>query len=131
MDFSFYMHRPDMEKDTLHTTELDTVYMKGLEALRNLDYRKAVTLLGVYGDYNSALALAAAGYDESALSVLSALKGRDARSDYLEAMLLARLGRPGAAESFRRSVSKDPSMRHRANLDPEMSVVLESCRDEK
>ncbi|MBO8447775.1 MAG: hypothetical protein IAC29_00710 [Bacteroidetes bacterium] len=131
VDFSFYMHRPDMEKDTLHTTELDTVYMKGLEALRNLDYRKAVTLLGVYGDYNSALALAAAGYDESALSVLSALKGRDARSDYLEAMLLARLGRPGAAESFRRSVSKDPSMRHRANLDPEMSVVLESCRDEK
>ena len=130
VNFSFYMHRPGMQKDTIHTTELDTVYMRGLEALRNLDYRTAATLLGSYRDYNSALALASSGYDEPALAILSAIKDPDARSDYLEAILLSRLGEFGmASECFRRSVAKDPSMRHRANLDPEMAEVLEHFTD--
>ena len=106
------------------------VSFEKMEALRNLDYRTAATLLGSYGDYNSALALASSGYDEPALAILSAIKDPDARSDYLEAILLSRLGEFGmASECFRRSVAKDPSMRHRANLDPEMAEVLEHFTD--
>ena len=57
------MHRTGMQKDTTHKTELDTIYMSGLSALENLDYKEAVRLLRPYKDYNSALALMAAGYN--------------------------------------------------------------------
>ena len=125
VNFSFHMHRPDVEKDTVHTKVLDTVYMKGLEALKNLDYKVAASLLGPYRDYNAALAMASSGYDDTALSILSELKDAGAKADYLGAVLLARMGEYElAAESFRRSVRKDPSMAHRANLDPELSDIV-------
>ena len=40
--FDFHLHRVGMVKDTVHTTELDTVYMAGLQALKELDYTTAV-----------------------------------------------------------------------------------------
>lgn len=123
--FSFHLHRTGVKKDTIHTRVVDTLYMKGLMALKNLDYKTAATILASYGDYNSALALASSGYNDSALSILSGMKITDARTDYLEAILLARIGETDRALiSFRRSVQKDPSMRHRANLDPELSEVV-------
>ena len=67
VDFSFFMHRPDVKKDTVHTMEIDTVYMNGLLALKNLDYKKAASVLSPYKDYNTALALASSGYDDKAL----------------------------------------------------------------
>ena len=39
VSFDFYLHRAGMQKDTVQTTELDTAYMAGLEALKNLDYK--------------------------------------------------------------------------------------------
>ena len=131
VNFSFHMHRPDVEKDTVHTKVLDTVYMKGLEALKNLDYKAAASLLGPYRDYNAALAMASSGYDDTALSILSELKDAGAKADYLGAVLLARMGEYElAAESFRRSVRKDPSMAHRANLDPELSDIVKKGNSE-
>lgn len=125
VNLKFHLHRSGVRKDTVHTREIDTVYMRGLAALRDLDYRTAASLLGPYNDYNAALALASSGYDDRALDILSMSEAADAKADYLEAVLLARLGEfDRAAESFRKSVCKDPSIRHRANLDPEMTEVL-------
>lgn len=128
--FDFHLHRKGMAKDTVHTTEPDTVYMKGVNALKNMDYKTAATLLKPYGDYNSALAMASSGYDESALAILRTLDWRNAKVSYLTSLVLARMGRyREAAECYKESVSADPAMAHRANLDPEMSGILDYADD--
>ena len=129
--FHFYMHRPHVKKDTIHTRIPDTLYMRGLEALKNLDYRKAAALLGPYRDYNAALAMASSGYDSAAISILSGLGSDDARSDYLLAVLYSRAGDSERAEEyFLRSSTKDPAMRHRANLDPELSAIAAKAMED-
>ena len=122
VSFDFHLHRPDMVKDTVHTTQPDTIYQAGVEALRALDYKLAVQLLRPYDDYNAALAFVSAGYDHSALDVLGRLDDRDSKVCYLKAMVLSRLGQPEeASKYYRLAVLYDPYMEHRANLDPEMS----------
>ena len=121
VSFDFHLHRAGMQKDTVHTTELDTVYMAGLEALKNLDYKKAVEKLRPYRDYNSALAFMSADYNHSALDVLDGLDDRDAKVCYMKALILSRLGViEEAAKYFDLALAYDPYMEHRANLDPEM-----------
>lgn len=122
--FGFHLRRPGMVKDTIHTTELDTVYMRGLEALADLDYRTAATLLRPYEDYNAALALAASSYNLTALDILSRLGEKDPKVLYLEAVIKARLGdEREAARLYLKAVELEPSMRYRANLDPELSEL--------
>ena len=76
--------------------------------------------------------MASSGYNESALAILSKLKELDAKAEYLSAILLSRIGKFDAAAGFyRRSVEKDPAMRHRANLDPEMAEVLGAERRQR
>ena len=123
--FDFHLHRVGMVQDTVVTTELDTMYMNGLQALKDLDYRKAVTLLRPYDDYNSALAFVCADYNHSALDVLDRLDLNDSRVCYLKAMVLARLGQyEEALKYFNLAVAHAPSMEHRANLDPEMYEIV-------
>lgn len=125
VSFDFHLHRVGMQKDTVHTTEPDTVYMAGLEALKALDYRRAVTILRPYDDYNSALACVSAGYDRSALDVLERLDVGQARVCYLKAVVLSRLGfYDEAMKYFELSIARDPYMEHRANLDPEMHILV-------
>lgn len=125
VSFDFHLHRVGMQKDTVHTTELDTVYMAGLEALKNLDYRTAVEKLRPYRDYNSALAFMCADYNHSALDVLDGLDDTDAKVCYLKAMILSRLGVPDEAmKYFELCLAYDPYMQYRANLDPEMSDLI-------
>lgn len=125
VSFDFHLHRAGMQKDTVHTTELDTVYMAGVEALRNLDYKTAVEMLRPYRDYNSALAFMAADYNHSSLDVLDGLDDTDARVCYLKALILSRLGVPDEAmKYFELSLAYDPYLEHRANLDPEMSDLV-------
>lgn len=119
--FDFYLHRAGMVKDTVHTTELDTVYMAGVEALKNLDYKKAVSILRPYDDYNSALAFMSADYNHSALDVLGRLDDTNPKVCYLKAMVLSRLGQADEAmKYFKLALAYDPYLEHRANLDPEM-----------
>ena len=121
---SFKLHRKGMLKDTVHTTELDSVYMSGVEALRDRDYKKAVTLLRPYNCYNTAVAYVCMDYNQSALQVLQTLP-RDARRDYMLAVVYSRLGDERlAVEYFLNSVEQDSSMRHRGNLDPEISSLI-------
>ena len=125
VSFDFHLHREGMHKDTVHTTELDTVYMAGVRALQDLDYKKAVELLRPYRDYNSALAFMTADYNHSALDVLGDLDDTDADVCYLKALILSRLGVPEEAmKYFELSLTYDPYLEHRANLDPEMSELV-------
>lgn len=124
--FDFHLHRAGMVQDTLMTTEPDTVYMAGLHALKEMDYRKAVTLLRPYDDYNSALAFVCADYNHSALDVLDRLDDTDPRVCYLKAMVLARLEQKGEAlKYFELALAYDPTLEYRANLDPEMYEIVE------
>lgn len=123
--FEFYMHRVGMVKDTVHTTEPDTLYAAGVDALKRLDYKAAHTLLRSYGDYNAALAMMSADYNHSALEVLERLDDKDSRVCYLKAMVLSRLERmQEALKYFRLALAYDPSLEYRANLDPEMSELI-------
>ena len=123
--FDFHLHRVGMQKDTVHTSELDTLYMSGIEALKNLDYKKAVSILRPYDDYNSALAFMSADYNHSALDVLSRLDDTDAKVCYLKAMVLSRLDQMDEAlKYFALSIAYEPGLKYRANLDPEMFRVV-------
>lgn len=124
VSFNFYLHRKGVVKDTIHTTEIDSSYMYGLRALKALDYTDAVALLRPYKDFNTALALASAGYDHSALDVLCRLDDENPKVCYLRAVIFSRMGeRKKALVEFKKAVDRDPSLIHRANLDPEMFYV--------
>ncbi len=125
VSFDFHLHRAGMQKDTVHTTELDTAYMAGLEALKSLDYKRAVEALRPYRDYNSALAFMSADYNHSALDVLEGLDDKDSRVCYMKALILSRLGVPDEAmKYFELALAYDPYLEYRANLDPEMSGLV-------
>jgi hypothetical protein len=125
VSFDFHMHRIGMQKDTVHTTEVDTVYMAGVQAIRDMDYKKAVYLLRPYDDYNAALAFMSAGYNHSALDVMGRLKNDDPKVCYLMALVLSRLELyDEAMKYFELCLAYDPYMEHRANLDPEMEVLV-------
>lgn len=125
ISFDFHLHRVGMQKDTVHTTELDTVYMAGIEAMKELDYKRAVTILRPYDDYNAALAFMAADYNHSAMDVLSRLDDSDPKVCYLMAMVLARMEQyEEARKYYGLCLAYDPYMRHRANLDPEMYSLV-------
>lgn len=127
--FDFRLHRKGMIKDTVHTTELDTVYMRGVEALMERDYKLAVTLLRPYGCYNAAVAYVCMGYDKSALEILERLPS-DARRDYMLAVVCCRLGDERKAVKYLKdSFAKDEGMRLRGNLDPEISGLMKQYRD--
>ena len=123
--FDFYLHRRGMQKDTIHTTEIDSVYMAGVQALTDLDYKRAVGILRPYDDYNAALAFMSADYNHSALDVLGRLDDHNPKVCYLKAMVLARLGQlEEAMKYFDLCIAYDPYMEHRANLDPEMHELV-------
>ena len=131
VSFDFYLHRAGMVKDTVQTTQLDTIYMEGVQALRNLDYKKAVSILRPYDDYNAALAFMSAGYNHSALDVMGRLKSDDPKVCYLMALVLSRLEiYDEAMKYFELCLAYDPYMEYRANLDPEMEVLV-SRRNKK
>ena len=127
--FDFHLHRRGMVKDTVHTSELDTAYMRGVACLKRLEYSDAVRILGSYRDYNSALAYASAGYDHSSWDILGALPDNSAAVCYLKALVLSRLGMEGGArEKLEAAIALDASFRYRANLDPEMEKILHKTK---
>ncbi len=123
--FDFHLHRRGMVRDTVHTSELDTVYMRGVECLCALEYPEAVRILRPYRDYNSALAYASAGYDHSSWDILGSLPDNSAAVCYLKALVLSRLGMEDEArKKLEAAVALDRAFRYRANLDPEMGKIL-------
>ena len=119
--FDFYLHRKDMQKDTVHTTVIDSTYMAGVQAIRDRDYETAVTLLRPYQDYNAAVAFCALDYNASALAILERLHRTD-QVNYMLAIVYSRLGEiEKAARCYEEACRQNPGFVHRGNLDPEIS----------
>lgn len=119
--FNFYLHRKDMQKDTVHTTVIDSTYMAGVQAIRERDYETAVTLLRPYQDYNAAVAFCALDYNASALAILERLHRTD-QVNYMLAIVYSRLGEiEKAARCYEEACRQNPGFVHRGNLDPEIS----------
>ena len=122
--FNFYLHRRGMVKDTVHTTVLDTLYMQGVQAIRDRDYEKAVSILRPYKDYNTAVACCAMDYNASALEILENLEADD-RVDYLLAILYSRSGNyREAVRHYLNAAGRNRNYIFRGNLDPEISVLI-------
>lgn len=123
--FDFHLHRKGQVKDTIHTTVLDTTYMRGLQAIKDRDYRTAVTLLRPYDDYNAAVAFCCMDYNESALAILDRLDKTPA-VNYLLAIVHSRKGEDqDAVQHYLDACGQDPSYIHRGNLDPEISGLID------
>lgn len=121
--FSFFLHRKGQIKDTVHTTELDTVYMAGVQALRDREYEKALSCLRDYRDYNTAIAFVSLDYNASAMAVLQELD-RSPQVDYMMALIYARKGDDQeAVNHYLRACENEPSYVFRGNLDPEIYVL--------
>ena len=122
--FDFHLHRKGLQKDTIHTTVVDTAYMRGLQAIRDREYEQAVTLLRPYKDYNTAVAFCALDYNASALEILEPMERTD-KVLYLLAILYSRRGDDRrAVESYLKACRLNPSFVHRGNLDPEISGLI-------
>lgn len=122
--FDFHLHRKGMVKDTVHTTELDTAYMQGVNAIKERDYRKAVSILRPYKDLNTAVAYCSLDYNASALEVLAGLPETD-KVLYMKAILYCRTGNEAlAAECYIKACAINRSFISRGNLDPEISSLI-------
>jgi len=122
--FDFHLHRRAMVKDTIHTTTLDTVYMNGVECIKNRDYALAIEILRPYNDYNTAVAYCAKDYNHSAMAILSRLE-KTAPVNYMLALLYARMGDEAqAVELYMRCCNQDRKFIFRGNLDPEISYLI-------
>lgn len=124
-DFGFHLHRRGMVQDTVHTTELDVVYMEGVRLLKDMEYEKAVTILGPYQDYNAAVAYMGAERNASAMLILKNIKDRTPQVNYLMAILYSRTGNEKeAVQCYMDACRQDHSYVYRGNLDPEISVLI-------
>ena len=122
--FDFALHRKGMVKDTVHTTELDTIYMKGVQAIRDREYEKAIEILRPYQDYNTAIAYVAMDYNSSAMAILEKCEAT-APVNYMLAVLYARRGDDeNAVQHYLNSCAQEASYIYRGNLDPEISYII-------
>lgn len=122
--FDFFLHRKGMIEESVLTTVLDTVYMNGVQAIRDRDYEKAVTALRPYNDYNTAVAYCAMDYNASALNILEGLE-KTGEVNYLLSVIYSRQGKDReAVECYLNSCKQNPSFVHRGNLDPEISSLI-------
>lgn len=122
--FEFNLHRKGMEQDTVVTDRLDTVYMKGVQALRDRDYDEAVVLLRPYHDYNTAIAYVSKDMNMSAMDVLKDLpEGPEVL--YMKALVASRLGSEAdAVDYYIRACKMNSAFVHRGNLDPEIYYLI-------
>lgn len=124
--FNFYLHRKGMVKDTVHTTVLDSTYMRGVQALRDMDYAAALALLSPYQDFNTAVAFIGLDRNANALSILEK-EEKTPEVNYLLAILYSRTGDPQkAVDSYMRACRQNRSYVYRGNLDPEISVLIKT-----
>ena len=124
VNFRYDLRRKGMVKDTIHTTELDTTYARGVEMLRKRKYAQALYLLDGYGNRNTVVAHLSMGHDERALELLATLP-KDAVTEYLRAIAYARLGRKEEdRRHFLEACRMDERMEYRGNLDPEITELL-------
>lgn len=128
VDFTFHVHRKGMIKDTIHTTEPDTLYARSMELMKKRKYADALQILHDYNDYNTAICLMSLGYDQTAYNILlNEPETATANSEYLLAILASRLGKTQEAVTrYLHSVELDPMKRWRGTLDPEINKLIKA-----
>ena len=113
-------------KDTIHTTELDTAYLRGRQLLEKRKYAQALYVLHDYRDRNTAIALLSLGQDREALRILEALTAT-AIGAYARGIACSRLGREaGGRGHVLEACRRDERMEYRAALDPEIDELLKN-----
>lgn len=126
VSFRYDLRRKGMVKDTIHTTELDTAYARGVELLQKRKYTQALYILNNYNDRNTVVAHLSLDHNERALELLAALP-KDAVTEYLRAIACARLGRKEEGyRHFLEACRMDERMEYRGNLDPEITELLKN-----
>ena len=124
VNFRYSLRRKGMVKDTIHTTELDTAYARGVELLQKRKYAKALYILNDYNDRNTVVAHLSLDHNEQALELLSTMP-TDAITEYLRAIAYSRLGRKAEGRKhFLEACRLDGRMEYRGNLDPEIAELL-------
>ena len=124
--FNFYLHRKGMVKDTVHTTVIDSIYMRGVQALKDMDYESALALLRPYKDFNTAVAFMGLNRNANALNILEKHE-KTPEVNYLLAILYSRTGEPEkAVDCYMRACRQNGSYVYRGNLDPEISILIKT-----
>ena len=124
VNFRYNLRRKGMVKDTIHTTELDTTYTRGVELLQKRKYAKALYILNDYNDRNTVVAHLSLDHNERAMELLATMP-KDAVTEYLRAIACSRLGRKEEGrEHFLEACRLDGRMEYRGNLDPEIAELL-------
>ena len=124
VNFRYNLRRKGMVKDTIHTTELDTTYARGVELLQKRKYAKALYILNDYNDRNTVVAHLSLDHNERAMELLAAMP-EDAATEYLRAIACSRLGRKEEGRRhFLEACRLDERMEYRGNLDPEIAELL-------
>ena len=124
VNFNFNMHRKGMVEEFIQTEEVDTAYMRGVQMLRDRDFKGAVEILQDYDDFNAALALMSVDRN---LAAVHCLEDEDNTADvcYLRAILCSRMSQEEEAVSwFRKACEMDRIYKFRGNLDPEISTLI-------
>lgn len=124
----FNVIKKQMTKDTIHTKEIDTLYMRGVEYLKSKDYKNASKILFSYRDRNAALALLSEGNPIAAEGILRELitKKGDATSYYMLSMIKSRKGEEEeAVRLYKHSTELDRSFIYRGYLDPEIYPLIQ------
>ena len=124
VNFRYNLRRKGMVKDTIHTTELDTAYARGVELLQKRKYAKALYILNDYNDRNTVVAHLSLDHNERAMELLPTMP-KDAVTEYLRAIACSRLGRKEEGRRhFLEACRLDERMEYRGNLDPEIAELL-------
>ena len=124
VNFRYNLRRKGMVKDTIHTTELDTTYTRGVELLQKRKYAKALYILNDYNDRNTVVAHLSLDHNERAMELLATMP-KDAVTEYLRAIACSRLGRKAEGRKhFLEACRLDGRMEYRGNLDPEIAELL-------
>ena len=124
VNFRYSLRRKGMVKDTIHTTELDTAYARGVELLQKRKYAKALYILNDYNDRNTVVAHLSLDHNERAMELLATMP-KDAVTEYLRAIACSRLGRKEEGRRhFLEACRLDERMEYRGNLDPEIAELL-------
>ena len=124
VNFRYNLRRKGMVKDTIHTTELNTAYARGVELLQKRKYAKALYILNDYNDRNTVVAHLSLDHNERAMELLATMP-KDAVTEYLRAIACSRLGRKEEGRRhFLEACRLDERMEYRGNLDPEIAELL-------
>lgn len=124
VDFRFSLSRRGMKQDTLYTNEPDTTYARAVEYLEKRKYAQALEILRLYEDVNTGIAYMSLGYDKAALRIFEK-SPLTAENKYMQAILQARLDdEEKAVRLLLSAADMNPQMKYRANLDPELSILV-------